>query len=441
MIREQGFALITVLLFSMVFFALGVAALTMSYFGFHTQNSENNYQRAGWAAEYAINQAVSALPTCSSTETSCPVLSLSGLSCRYAGIPDSGNAYCLIRGVGQFRNASIVKMVVMPIAPTGNWSAMVARSGTLNLSGSSSIANCDTTCPAGGPAVLYQAALNGSYTPVDSTPANCPNNPTGVYGHPAVQQKSTLPNDLASTFFGGATDWAALLSALGSKYGADASGLGAGSIPAACQVSWVSPCGGKKQPACKTIPPSGCTGGRVYVNAPNQTVTLSTALSNLTLVSNGTVALNTEVSGVNIFAENISVSTDGEILQGGAFFSRSATSIALGSNQVLGTSSSPVLMIQGGNLSMSGSGGPDLFGMTYTRGSSVSISGNGNVKVHGTMIHDNANGTFDTSSGNLALTFDYTVLANLSVNLSGLTRSPSCGGTTKDYLLTKQTAF
>ncbi len=440
MSREKGFALVTTLLFVMVFMALGFGAMMMSYYGYLTQDSENNYQRAGWAAEYAINQAMSVLPTCSATATSCPTLSVSGASCNYTGIVDSGNTFCMIRGVGQFRNARVVKSVVVPLSTSSNWSALVTRTGTLNLGGSASISNCDTNCPAGGPAVVYQTSLNGSYATHDSTPANCPNNPKGIYGHPPVQQKSNLPNDLAPTFFGTATDWNSVVSGLGSKYGVDAANLTAGSIPSACQVTWVSPCGGKKQPACPTLPPSGCTGGKVYIDAAGYTVSLG-AVSNLTVVSNGTVSLTDALSAVNIFANAINVSSSTDIAGGGTFYTQGNITLDMGNNQVLGSVDSPLLMIQAGNFLASGNGGPDLYGMIYTKGTTVSISGNGNLKIRGSIIHDNPSATFDTSSGNLGLEYNYAVLTNLSNNLGGFIKRPSCGGSTKDYVLTKQTAY
>lgn len=437
--RHDGFALITALVFVLLFLIIGQGALMMSYLGYYTLSSDNNYQRANWAADYALNHAILNQPTCSSSTTNCPSLS-NNATCSYVGITDSGNKYCYIRGTGQYLNASVVKTVIVPRSRSGNWGSLVTRSATINLGGSADISNCDTTCPAGGPAIIYQTSLSGSYSPHTSTPANCPNNPKGTYGNPPTSQNASLPSDLTNSFFGTSTDWSHLQTNLGTQYGVDVSGLTAGSIPASCQVIWpATACGGKKQPSCPTVPPGGCSGNAIYISASGLTATLGN-ISGVTIVSNGTINLGGTVSNCNVFADNI-INPGSDMSGGGVFYSQADTTLSMGSNQVLGTQAQPLLLIQGGNFTASGNGGPDLFGMVFTKGTNVSISGNGNLKIHGTMIHDNANATFDTSSGNLGLHYDYTTLTNLSANLSGFTNSPTCVNTANSIILTKQTAY
>ena len=188
-IREQrGIALVVALMVMVLFIALGAAAMMMSQLGYMAISSEKRYQIANWAAEYGLNKGLESLlpssvnPICSTGGSGSAT---SGSNYSYFGAGIGGN-FCYIHSTGTQGNAKVVKTVLVPRNPTAQHGALVLRNGgSIDMGGSSSIVNCDTTCKT--PGVVYGTGLNLNINSI-SDDTSCPNNPRGIYGSPHAVQ-------------------------------------------------------------------------------------------------------------------------------------------------------------------------------------------------------------------------------------------------------------
>lgn len=216
--NNKGFALVSALSAMLLLLAISSAAMIMSQLGSFTVASEKKYQLAAWAAEYGLNVGVSA------TSGSCPASASgsTGNGASYSYFSVTGGSYCFIHSTGSFGEASVVKTAVVP-AGGSYWSAVSTYGGNFNVSGSSSIVGCDTTdtasCPnyASGITNFSGSSLTGGYLTGTITPGNCPSNPNGVIGNPAVQSSPEADTDITDKYFNSDSE-SDVIADLASKY-------------------------------------------------------------------------------------------------------------------------------------------------------------------------------------------------------------------------------
>ena len=155
---EKGYILVAVMVIGMLVAIIGFAASKMSDLGAATYGSQKKYEIAGAAAEYAVNQAINSISltgTCPGL-TSAQINDSNGANYQYRAFPTGG--YCFIRGQGSYRNATVVKTVVVPDTGDFDYGALTVRNGgSAATSGSSAIVSCDTACKS--PAIVYGGTL------------------------------------------------------------------------------------------------------------------------------------------------------------------------------------------------------------------------------------------------------------------------------------------
>ncbi len=432
--NKDGFALVISIVVLALLLALGSAAMTMSQLGYHTYTAEKGYQLATWGADYAVFAGVSSAST-SGTLTS-------GASYQYFYV--DGGDYRFIHGTGTFGNARVVKTVVVP-AP-GNWAGMVTKGGTINNGGSSAIAGCDdddsdTSCGV-VPGVIYKTggglSVSGGTQTLTSCTGEGPLN--GVAGNPPTQTKD-LPDDLTSTYFN-SDNYSDLKSDLGTKYGVDVTNLTAGTIPTSCQYTGASSCSTTSSTniKCGTTNIDLSTCPKVYIQS--SILTLNTSISNVTVVSGGTVNIsgnNKTFTNTNVFSNTLDFDLGANTeVRGGTLYSSGNTTIGANGNPSLGTTSSPVLLISGG-ATFSAPGNLTINGLVYTSAANISITGS--VELQGALINNSANATIN-NTGNGTIQFNNSVLKELSSDLGGnITKKPNCGNKKSYISNTKTTVY
>lgn len=180
--KNKGFALGSALMVMLLLFALGVASMMVARFGFEIQSVEIGYLKAKNAAEHGLMVAIENLVLHSrcTFATSGPVNIGDGSQYEFNMTPDQTNRNCFIWSQGSFAGARVVKTMIIPFSLADYGAMDVRNNPSITLSGSSSIASCDSNCP--GPALAYGGTL--SFSGVTST--QCSNNNRGIVGSPAI---------------------------------------------------------------------------------------------------------------------------------------------------------------------------------------------------------------------------------------------------------------
>ncbi len=193
MLNEKGFILATVLAITLLVLILAGAAITMSELGYLAFGSEKKYQVADTAAEFALNSAVaSVVATNVCPSANAGTLSTGNVTANYNYSSMTGGTTCFISAKGSFSGANVVKVVVVPVGiNSAKYGALTLRNGgTLNLGGSATIVNCDSSCAT--PGLMYGGTVTtelGANAFHDTT--ICPNNPKGIYGGPEAVLNSS----------------------------------------------------------------------------------------------------------------------------------------------------------------------------------------------------------------------------------------------------------
>jgi Tfp pilus assembly protein PilX len=184
--NQKGMTLVIVLAVNFLILFLGLAAFKMTELGYLTYGSERRFQVASEASEFGLNTGVkyaldnSACPSsgnCTGTMTS------AGGTANYTCFSVAAGNKCFIHATGTFRGSKVVKTVVVPYGGSTAYGAIAVRKGgVFQMGGSSSIANCYSSCPT--PGISYGGSMTlqlqgGLYNTTD-----CPNNPKGIYGAP-----------------------------------------------------------------------------------------------------------------------------------------------------------------------------------------------------------------------------------------------------------------
>ncbi|MBA4416382.1 MAG: hypothetical protein C0392_00500 [Syntrophus sp. (in: bacteria)] len=431
--NDKGIILVIVLAVSLMVMILGATAIKMSEIGYLAYGSEKRYQVANAAAETGINAGLkyvvdnSACPASTSS-----TLSTGGVNASYTYFSITGGSSCFIHAKGSYGNATVVKTAIVPAASSGNWGALVVRSGTVALGGSGAIINCDTDCSNGGPAIIYKDATTITGTaPSTKLPSACANNEKGPVGSPATSQNSLLPDDLTSTYFD-STDITDLESDLRTKYGVDTTSIAA--LSSSCKYTGTSACDTTSATniRCGLTDINLTTCPKVYIQQAN--LTIDQSLSSKTIYSGAKVIVSGGTTNTNVFANTIYLDVQSANISGGTFFSNSTSStsspatnsVYVKSNKQLGSSTDPILFISKGYTKFDSNGGPDIYGLIFTNSNSIDV--NGNIKFRGSFIDSNT--ATMTFSGNAEIQFDKSVLETLKTNLGTIgtaLKSPTCG--------------
>lgn len=121
--KQNGYVLISVLSMSVLLLLLGSSAIYMTKMGSQNISSEMLYQKARYASEVGIADAIKAINInnqCGATATKNEWTTLSDNKAKYKyySISDSSNKNCFIHSVGQMNDAKVVKTTIVPYAVT-----------------------------------------------------------------------------------------------------------------------------------------------------------------------------------------------------------------------------------------------------------------------------------------------------------------------------------
>jgi len=164
----------------------------------------------------------------------------------------------------------------------------------------------------------------------------------------------------------------------------------------------------------------------------------NTTYENATIVSKNTLTIegdstNTskKITNSQIFTNTLSLEQNTNGIEGGILYAQgnATTQSPWSGNLDIGTTTNPILFFVGGDLEMShGTGAASINGLLFVNGT-VSMGATGNFDIHGAVVANSSTGTNTlTMNGNPKIAFDPVLLTTLSANLSGLVKSPTCGG-------------
>jgi Tfp pilus assembly protein PilX len=155
---EKGYILVAVLVIGLLVAIIGFAASKMTDLGTATYGGQKKYEIAAAAAEYAVNQAINHISLVGACPTSTTSQMTDSNAAAYQYLGNQAGGYCFIRGQGMFRDAKVVKTVVVPDTSDFDYGALTMRyGGATATSGSSAIMNCDDECKS--PAIVYGNTL------------------------------------------------------------------------------------------------------------------------------------------------------------------------------------------------------------------------------------------------------------------------------------------
>jgi hypothetical protein len=460
--REGGFVLVVALAMALLVMVLGLASWKMGELGYIAYGSERSYQIASSAAEYAINSGVKHVvdnSTCPATGNCTGTMSAGGGTPSYSCFAVSSGNKCFIHGKGQFLGASVVKTVVVPFGGASDYGALTLRNGgTLQLGGSSSIANCDAGCPTPGVTYGGSVVLQISGSLYNATP--CPNNPKGIYGTPyavangqGVQApcanpsncsfSSTVLPDLVPTAFQISEScrtsndcWTQLVNAMAGTYNGhsvDVSTRSVSGMPArpttptpTCVCTNSSFTLTSSSSSCTGVADfSGC-GGNIKFNGSSLTVQgIPSALTNIVAASAMTVS--GVPSGSGSFSGKGLYTTSGAITINDSDVSLTNATVSAAAAVTLQT----IGAIAGSTLSSSGSGSITLQSTGSMSNSNI-ISANGITmqssvsSISGSqLLAEGSSGIVIQSNGGVSNSVFYTSNSSADVTVQGGTLSTS----------------
>ncbi|WP_022855466.1 hypothetical protein [Thermodesulfobacterium thermophilum] len=147
---------------------------------------------------------------------------------------------------------------------------------------------------------------------------------------------------------------------------------------------------------------------------------------------------NIEVANVYMFSQNYLIDSNNLKIENSLIYSGGKgvgnLDINLGSNSQLGTQNSPVLIISDNNINVTRNGNADIWGVIFVTDANNNFnigSGNGNFKIHGAVISNSLNNNNINISGNFEVRFNFEVLKRLYSLFHNtgfnILKSPSCG--------------
>jgi hypothetical protein len=470
--REKGFALMTVLIFFLVLLILGVGGAIITQLGFFSITSEVKYARAEKNANIGLMEALES-GDCNDTSGG---NTFEGYTVKTSN--DTEYNYCFVWSEGRYWGAKVVKTSIFPLK---RWAASMFRNlNNLNIGGSAAIvgydpsedeSNCNNT-----KACIAPALVTGNNLNLTNVAQECTSNPKGIVSNGTTRPYKHVSNlnatDLTPKLFN-AGNRTELLEKLKDAFQVsfDDDGTPKGLVEAkkpdssvdSCTAEGITiTCGergnadiftwnsekgvyrynkdgkdyskidfGNAQITFNSFSGGGYIAGKninfnkdANVNPDSPLVLV--ARERITLSKNDN---NINISNTFMFSPNYNIDAkdakkitigNGIIYSGGE---GDGLTIDLRSDSKLGTQDFPVLIISDNQISISGSGNPDIWGLIFVTQNSYLNTGKGDFKIHGAIISNSLsdNNKIDLT-GNFEIRFNFVTLENLANNLNDLIR-------------------
>jgi hypothetical protein len=490
--REKGFALITVLVFFLVLLILGVGGAIITQMGYFSIASEAKYSVAEKNANKGLMKTLEN-GNCSN-DTSEGIFG----GYRVIAVKDDGRNYCFVWSEGRYLGAKVVKTTIFSLKASNWGGAMFRNLNNLSLGGSpgggnaaiigydSPENNCTDPDSCRAPALV-----TGNQIDPGNVVIACNTNPNNLGRglvstvDPYVYDPNLYNKDLTSQLFN-AENRTELLEKLSQAFQVsfddkNDDGRPTGLVNPEIELN-VNSC----TASVNTIICGSGDNADVFIWDPikgayiytkdnnyylkidfgNAQITFNNFLgggyiaggninfvinvtvnstSSLVLVAKNQIDLsnnNINISNTFMFAKNYSITANNLTVNGGIIYSggkNGMLTIDLRSGSQLGTQGSPVLIISDNQISISGSGNPDIWGLIFaTQNNTYLNTGNGDFKIHGAIISNSLTGNKIDLTGNFEIRFNFATLKKLADNLGNynLLKTPECGTSRPKNLFT-----
>ncbi|MBF0327698.1 MAG: hypothetical protein HQL10_00900 [Nitrospirae bacterium] len=414
--NERGMAILIALTVMLLILVIAGASMTISQLGYMSVGSEQKYQLATAAAEYALNAGVAAAATCSPTSTSGSLTG--GASYSYFGRPDNSSTYCFVYGKGQMGTASIIRVTVVPMS-TSDVTALVANNISNETFNGDNSAISSNGC---GSAVIYESCGFSNCSTTISTESH-------FIGEPKAQQKTI--DDMTSKLFN-ASSWSDLVT----QNIAAAATLNS-SVPAACKF-YSSNATTVANTTCTTINNSGDI--RCETSGGGTTNILASSNCTTVLITAAQVTINdTQNQAPDMFvyaSETLSVGLSGNQPTLSGYFCTGTSGETSFNMSGSGGFTGILATARASNITLSGnttSEGLIFVGNSGTETPNVTI--NGNDKMQGAMVF---NGNVEITRNGGGTAYPNIEYSADQINawkskfggslLSSLIKTASCGG-------------
>ena len=492
--RKKGFALITVLIFFLVLLVLGVGGAIITQMGYFSIASEAKYTIAEKRANKGLLKVLEN-GTCENyQETGVNVIA----------IKDSGNNYCFVWSEGRYLGAKVIKTSIFPLKAS-NWAAAMFKNlDNLSLGGNSAIVGYDSpenSCD-DPKSCITPALITGNditYNIEGSTKQACYTNENnlkkGIISNetvdPYIPDDALSGADLTSKLFN-AENRTELFERLSNSFNvlfnngtpigledpegkeeplkpplnvntcnATGTKISCGDI----EITWNSTVkkyqyNGNESSmidlgnATLTFKDtSGPFSGGGYIAGNNITFSGSAnATSPLVLVARNNIDIsqnNIKISNTSMFSQKYNITANGLTIENGIIYSGGAgegyLNIDLNADSKLGTQNSPVLIISDNNINIQRNGNAEIWGVIFVTDANKEFKlgeGQGNFKIHGTIISNSPEKNIVNLTGNFEIRFNFKVLERLYSNLNQLypdlklLSPPICGASKKKLFIT-----
>jgi len=485
--KEKGFALITILVFFLVLLILGVGGAIITQLGYFSIASEAKYSVAEKNANKGLMKALEN-GNCSN-DTSEGIFG----GYRVIAAKDDGYNYCFVWSEGRYLGAKVVKTTIFSLKASNWGGAMFRNLNNLSLGGSSGGGNAaiigydspENNCT-DPDSCRAPALVTGNQIDPGNVVIACNTNPNNLGRglvstvNPYVYDPNLYNKDLTSQLFN-AENRDQLLQSLSDNFKVDfengmpkglvdpeiklnvnsctASGntITCGSGSNADVFTWVPTEGayiynkdlkyyskidlGNAQITFNNFLGGGYIAGgnisfdqKATVNPTSPVLNISP--SPLVLVARDQINLSENqinISNTFMFAKNYSITANGLTVNGGIIYSGGEDgmlNINLRSGSQLGTQDLPILIISDNQISISGSGNPDIWGLIFaTQNNTYLNTGNGDFKIHGAIVSNSLTGNKIDLTGNFEIRFNFATLTKLTNFLRNynLLKIPVCG--------------
>jgi hypothetical protein len=490
--REKGFALITVLVFFLVLLILGVGGAIITQMGYFSIASEAKYSVAEKNANKGLMKTLEN-GNCSN-DTSEGIFG----GYRVIAVKDDGRNYCFVWSEGRYLGAKVVKTTIFSLKASNWGGAMFRNLNNLSLGGSPKGGNAaiigydspENNCTDPN-SCIASALVTGNQIDPGNVVIACNTNPNNLGRglvstvDPYVYDPNLYNKDLTSQLFN-AENRTELLEKLSQAFQvsfddknddgrptglvnpkinlnvnsctASVDTITCGSGSNADVFIWDPTKGayiynkdnnyyskidfGNAQITFNDFSGGGYIAGGNISFGKNVTVN---STSSLVLVAKNQIDLsnnNIDISNTFMFAKNYSITANNLTVNGGIIYSGGEggmLTIDLQSGSQLGTQGSPVLIISDNQISISGNGNPDIWGLIFaTQNNTYLNTGNGDFKIHGAIISNSLTGNKIDLTGNFEIRFNFATLKKLADNLGNynLLKKPECGTSKPKNLFT-----
>lgn len=470
--KNQGYALITVLIFFTVLLVIGLGLGYVVQKNYLSVSAEAKFAKAEKLANTGLLTVVS--------NGTCVDYFTNGI--KVVARKDSNHKNCIIWSEGTYQGAKVVKTAVFPLLAS-NWGAVIFKkiSNLSGLSGSAALIGYDspennctdpTSCIA--PALVTGNQINpGNLVIVCNTNPN--NLGSGLIStiDPYKYNPNLINTDMTDMLFD-SKDRIAMLAKLSETFkvqlnngkpegivNPDLSTLQLGNINNCYASSNTINCDNNKiftwngthyiynghgyqaidfgQNAQIIIQETFIGGGTIAGN--NIKIQGNTFPMFLTLVARNQIDLTTNninIANTFMFAQNYNIDAKRMTIENGIIYSGGAgvgnLNIDLNAQTEIGTQDNPVLIITDNNINIQRNGNSEIWGVIFATETNNNFnlgSGNGDFKIHGAVVSNSLNNNNINLSGNFEIRFNYRTIEKIYQNFSGLglnfLKTPVCG--------------